>query len=62
MELMFGYAESIFHYFVAIGAIGSTFRLLTWLSQIGAIEPAPPTRPQSPARRPAQESEIHRGC
>jgi hypothetical protein len=59
---MFGYAESAFHYLVAIGAIGSVFRILTRLSQVGAIESVQkPVRP-SRVHHPAQESETQTGC
>lgn len=59
---MFGYAESAFHYLVAIGAIGSVFRILTRLSQVGAIESVQkPVRPPL-EHRPAQENETQTGC
>jgi len=59
---MFGYAESVFHYFVAIGAIGSVFRILTLLSKVGAIESVQNPAPQARGHRPVQESEIQTGC
>ena len=54
--------ELMFDILVSIGAITYMLRFFTMLSGVKAIEPAPPTRPQSPEHRPAPESEIHLGC